>query len=75
MKSGAFRAKRWISLGLLLVMVLAFAAPSFALPTAWYKSIHVTKNPNKMIYEIGETFDPTGMKISGDVSRALGRGN
>ena len=67
MKSGAFRAKRWISLGLLLVMVLAFAAPSFALPTAWYKSIHVTKNPNKMIYEIGETFDPTGMKISGDV--------
>ena len=48
MKSGAFRVKRWISLGLLLVMVLSFAAPTFALPYRWYKNIYVYKNPKKM---------------------------
>ena len=67
MKHGTFRAKRWISLGLLLVMVLSFAAPTFALPSAWYKNVKVTKNPNKMTYEIGESFDPTGMIITGYV--------
>lgn len=67
MKTNAFRVKRWISLGLLMLMVLSFAAPAFALPTSWYKSVHVTHNPNKMIYEIGESFDPTGLKIEGDV--------
>ena len=72
MKNGAFRTKRWISLGLLLVMVLSFAAPTFAYPDSWYKNIYVSKNPNKMIYEIGESFDPTGMKISGDVYDAKG---
>ena len=67
MKTRAFTAKRWISLGLLLVMVLSFAAPTFALPSAWYKNVKVTKNPNKMTYEIGESFDPTGMVITGYV--------
>ena len=67
MKTGAFRAKRWISLGLLLVMILSFAAPTFALPTAWYKNVSVTKNPKKMTYDIGESFDPNGMVITGYV--------
>ena len=73
MRSGASHAKRWISLGLLLVMVLAFAVPTFALPNSWYKKIYVSKNPNKMVYEIGESFDPKGMVISGDVYDADGK--
>ena len=73
MKTNAFRVKRWISLGLLMLMVLSFAVPAFALPTSWYKSVHVTHNPNKMIYEIGESFDPTGLKIEGDVYDSNGK--
>ncbi len=73
MKSGPFRARRWISLGLLLVMALSFALPTFALPSVWYKKIYVTKNPSKMIYEIGESFDPAGMEISGDVYDSDGK--
>ena len=66
------RVKRWISLGVLLVMVFAFAAPAFAYPNAWYQSIHVYKNPNKMTYEIGDSFDPKGMTITGDLFDASG---
>ena len=73
MKSGARLARRWISLGLLLVMALSIALPTFALPSTWYKKIYVTKNPDKMYYEIGETFDPSGMEISGDVYDADGK--
>ena len=72
MKSGATRAKRWISLGMLLVMVLSFAVPALALPSVWYKKIYVTKNPSKMVYEIGESFDPAGMKMGGDVYDSSG---
>lgn len=67
MKSGASRVKRWISLALLLIMMLSFAAPTFALPTAWYKKVKVTHQPNKTVYEIGESFDSTGLKITGYV--------
>ena len=73
MKTGSIRVKRWLSLGLLLVMVLSFAAPAFALPSAWYKSIEVTKNPNKMTYVVGESFDPTGMKMKGNVYDSDGK--
>ena len=48
MKSGAYRAKRWLSLALLMIMVLSFAAPTFALPYRWYSKIYVHKNPSKM---------------------------
>lgn len=67
MKSGAFRVKRWISLGLLLVMVLSFAAPTFALPYRWYKNIYVYKNPKKMTYTVGEYMDLAGLDLRGDV--------
>ena len=67
MKPRAFSAKRWITIGLLLVMVLSYAMPAFALPSVWYKKIYVQQNPNKMVYDIGESFDSTGMKIYGDV--------
>ena len=73
MKIGSFRVKRWISLGLLLVMVLSFAAPTFALPTLWTKSISITKNPTQMIYEIGESFDPSGMKVVGHIYNSGGK--
>ena len=67
MKSGTFRVKRWISLGLLLVMVLSFAAPTFALPYRWYKNIYVHKNPSKMTYKVGEYMDLAGLELWGDV--------
>lgn len=73
MKTTASRARRWLSLGLLLLMVLSFALPTFALPNTWYKKIYVTKNPSRMTYEIGDTFDPSGMEISGDVYDADGK--
>lgn len=67
MKTGSFRVKRWISLGLLLVMVLSFAAPTFALPYRWYKNVYVHKNPNKMTYEVGDYMDLDGLELWGDV--------
>ena len=73
MRAGAFHTRRWISLGLLLIMALSFALPTFALPNVWYKNIYVTKNPSKMTYEIGESFDPAGMKLSGDVYDSNGK--
>lgn len=67
MKSGAFRAKRWISLGLLLVLALSFAVPTFALPYRWYKNVYVHKNPDKMTYKVGEYMDLKGLELWGDV--------
>ena len=67
MKSGAFRAKRWISLGLLMILVLSFAAPAFALPYRWYKNVYVYKKPSKMTYKVGEYMDLAGMDLRGDV--------
>ena len=67
MKTGAFRAKRWISLGLLMLMILSFAAPTFALPYRWYKNVYVHKNPNKMTYEVGDYMDLDGLELWGDV--------
>lgn len=73
MRSGASKAKRWISLGLLLVMALSLALPAFALPSLWYKKIYVTKNPTKTTYQVGESFDTAGLKISGDVYGSDGK--
>ena len=73
MKTGAFRAKRWISLGLLLVMVLSFAAPAFAEPATWVKEITIKTNPSKMTYEIGESFDPAGMVVQARVYSNVGK--
>ena len=73
MKSKTFRVKRWISLGLLLVMVLSFAAPAFAEPSSWCDGISITKNPTKMTYEIGESFDPAGMVVKVSVSFSSGK--
>ena len=67
MKTGAFRVKRWISLGLLLIMALSFAAPTFALPNRWYKNVYVHKNPSKMTYKVGEYMDLAGLELWGDV--------
>ena len=67
MKTGSFRVKRWISLGLLLIMALSFAAPTFALPYRWYKNIYVHKNPTKMTYKVGEYMDLAGLELWGDV--------
>ena len=73
MKSNTTRAKRWISLGLLMLMVLSFAVPTFAAPTIWATSISVTKQPNKTTYEIGESFDPTGMKVVAKMRYRVGK--
>ena len=67
MKTGAFRVKRWISLGLLLVFALSFAVPTFALPYRWYKNVYVHKNPSKMTYKVGEYMDLAGLELWGDV--------
>ena len=73
MKTGSFRVKRWISLGLLLVMVLSFAAPAFAEPATWVKEIKIKTNPSKMTYEIGESFDPAGMVVQARVYSNVGK--
>ena len=73
MKTGSFRVKRWISLGLLLVMVLSFAAPAFAEPATWVKEITIKTNPSKMTYEIGESFDPAGMVVQARVYSNVGK--
>jgi hypothetical protein len=72
MKTGAFRAKRWISLGLLLVMILSFAAPTFALPYRWYSKIYVHKKPSKLTYTVGEYMDLAGLELWGDIYDSSG---
>ena len=67
MRSRAYGVKRWITIGLLLVMVLTFAVPTFALPNRWYKKIYVHKNPNKMTYEVGDYMDLAGLELWGDI--------
>ena len=73
MKSNTTRAKRWVSLGLLMLMVLSFALPAFAEPSSYATGIKVTQQPNKTIYEIGESFDPTGMKVVGQMRVRIGK--
>ena len=67
MKTGTFRVKRWLSLGLLMLMILSFAVPAFALPYRWYKNVYVHKNPNKMTYNVGDYMDLDGLELWGDV--------
>ena len=65
MKKGILK-RVWILI-LIAVMVLpplriAHAAGS----SSYYTKIYVHKNPTKMEYEVGESFDATGMQIYGD---------
>ena len=64
MKKG-FLKKVWILI-LIAVMVLPPLRMADAASSRYYTSIVVHKNPNKMYYDLGESFDKTGMEIFGN---------
>lgn len=64
MKKG-FLKRVWILI-LIAVMVLPPLRMADAASSRYYTSIVVHKNPNKMYYDLNESFDKTGMEIYGN---------
>ncbi len=59
--------KRIVVLILTVLMLLGVATCALADDYPYYSKIFVTKNPAKMSYALGESFDPAGIEISGTV--------
>lgn len=61
----------WI-LALIVIMLLPPIRVANAADFDYYTSIFIYKNPNKMEYYVGESFDKTGMEIHGNLLRTNG---
>lgn len=57
--------KTLLTLVLIAIMVLPTIRAAHAAGFNYYTGIFVYKNPDKMEYEVGDSFDPTGMVIHG----------
>ncbi|PZN12438.1 MAG: hypothetical protein DIU63_16055, partial [Proteobacteria bacterium] len=57
----------------LIALMLLPLGVTFAASYPYYTGIFIYKYPNKMEYEVGDSFDPTGMEIHGYCLQADGK--
>ncbi len=57
----------------LIALMLLPLGVAFAVSYPYYTGIFIYKYPNKMEYEVGDSFDPTGMEIHGYCLQADGK--
>lgn len=62
--------KKLFSAVMVLLFVLGLSLPAMAVSYPYYSDIYVTKNPDKMEYKVGESFDSAGLQISGTVVKS-----
>ena len=72
MKHLGMNRKRFWTAALAMLLLFALVPAVGAEPSVWYTSIFVSKNPTKMSYYVGESFDPSGIAVRGYVEHSDG---
>ena len=72
MKHLGMNRKRFWTAALAMLLLFALVPAVGAEPSVWYTSIFVSKNPTKMSYYVGESFDPSGIVVRGYVEHSDG---